>query len=580
MTTGEYIIRRAALPDHQAELGEDLPEVLRRIYAIRGICERSQLSYALGDLIPPGMLGNTEPAARLLAGLLRRQGHILIVADFDADGATSCALAVQALRAMGAEKVSFMVPNRFADGYGLTVQIAEKALSRKPDLVMTVDNGISSLDGVRLLRERSIEVLITDHHLAGPRLPDASVIVNPNSPGDSFPSKHLAGVGVVFYVMASLRALLRERGWFAERSLQEPNLAEYLDLVALGTVADVVRLDRNNRILVQQGLQRIRAGQCCELIRAILAQANRRLDDIVSADLGFVVGPRLNAAGRLDDMSIGITGLLSRSVAEATRTAVMLDELNRERRVIEQDMKQQAVRFLEGLEVESALPAGICVYNPDWHQGVIGILASRIKERYHRPVIAFADEDEATLKGSARSIEGVHIRDTLESIATAHPEMLSRFGGHAMAAGLSLARKDLELFRQYFDAAVSQRLDGQPPVGEFISDGELRQEEMCLQLAEQISRAGPWGQGFPEPLFDDRFVIESQRLVGTGHIRMTLQKISGEGAYVAIAFNQAERMPASPGARIHAVYRLAINEFRGDRTVQLQIVYFRVTGDD
>ncbi|MCW8905665.1 MAG: single-stranded-DNA-specific exonuclease RecJ [Sedimenticola sp.] len=579
MIRADPVIRRAPLPDQQLQLGPGIHPVLQRVYAIRGISGAAQLNYSLDTLIPPSRLGNTDRAARLIADVLRRNGHILILADFDADGATSCALATRALREMGAQNVSFMVPNRFVDGYGLTVQIAQKALSRNPDLVVTVDNGISSLEGVSLLRKQGVEVLITDHHLAGPRLPEASVIVNPNSPGEEFPSKHLAGVGVVFYVMVALRAFLREEGWFDQGSIREPNLAELLDLVALGTVADVVRLDRNNRILVQQGLQRIRAGQCCPLIRAILTGANRHPDEVVAADLGFVVGPRLNAAGRIDDMSVGIVGLLSDSMVEASRTAQLLDELNRERRSIEQGMKQQATRLLDTLELEGELPGGICVYDPGWHQGVIGILASRIKERYHRPVIAFAEDDETSLKGSARSVASVHIRDALDAIATANPGLLEKFGGHAMAAGLSLAKKDLAHFRRCFDEEILRRLEGEVHAGEYLSDGPLLREDMTLPLAEQISRGGPWGQGFPEPLFDGHFRVLSQRRVGGEHARLVLQDCPGT-EYNAIAFNQAEGLPDRPGADIHAVYRLTVNRYRGERQMQLQIVHFKVTSDE
>lgn len=580
MTRLESVIRRAAIPDALPQLESGISPVLCRVYGIRGITEAAQLDYSLEGLIPPARLGNTDRAARLLAEMVRRNGRILIVADFDADGATSCALAIRALRGMGAEHLTFMVPNRFVDGYGMTRQIAERALDHSPDLVITVDNGISSLEGVRLLREEGVEVLITDHHLAGAELPEASVIVNPNSPGEAFPSKNLAGVGVVFYVMIALRALLREEGWFVGNSLVEPNLGELLDLVALGTVADVVRLDRNNRILVQQGLQRIRAGQCCPLIKALLTGANRRLEDVVAADLGFVVGPRLNAAGRIDDMAVGIVGLLSDSTAEAATTAQLLDQLNSERRVIEQGMKEQATRLLDGLELEGALPSGICVFDAGWHQGVIGILASRIKERYHRPVIAFAEEDEQMLKGSARSIPSVHIRDALDAIATANPGLLARFGGHAMAAGLSLSKRDLNVFRQRFDEEITRRLEGEPRSGELISDGPLSRHERSLGLAEQIARGGPWGQGFSEPLFDDRFQVLSQREVGTGHARMTLRGCKDGGEYTAIAFNQAEKLPQTPGMEIHAVYRLSINTYRGDRQMQLQIVHFTVTSNE
>jgi len=580
MARPQPVIRRAAIPDVQPRLEPGINPVLRRVYGIRGITEASQLDYSLEGLIPPAKLGNTDRAAGLLAEMVRRNGRILIVADFDADGATSCALAIRALRGMGAKNVSFMVPNRFVDGYGLTRQIAEKALHRNPDLIVTVDNGISSLEGVRLLREEGVEVLITDHHLAGAELPEASVIVNPNSPGEEFPSKHLAGVGVVFYVMIALRALLRGEGWFVDNSLPEPNLGELLDLVALGTVADVVKLDRNNRVLVQQGLQRIRAGQCCPLIKALLTGANRCLEDVVAADLGFVVGPRLNAAGRIDDMAVGIVGLVSDSTAEANATAKLLDQLNSERRVIEQGMKEQATRMLDGMELEGELPSGICVFDDGWHQGVIGILASRIKERYLRPVIVFAEEDEQMLKGSARSIPSVHIRDALDTIATANPGLLARFGGHAMAAGLSLPKRDLDVFKQCFDEEIARRLEGEPRSGELLSDGPLSRSERTLALAEQIARGGPWGQGFTEPLFDDRFQVLSQREVGTGHARMTLRDCRDGGEYTAIAFNQAEKLPDTPGVEIHAVYRLTVNTFRGDRQVQLQIIYFTVTSNE
>ncbi|WP_335342312.1 single-stranded-DNA-specific exonuclease RecJ [Sedimenticola hydrogenitrophicus] len=575
MSVAQRTILRPDIPAYDAKALSEWP-LLQRIYALRGVSDLGELDYRLSAMLPPEALGGTREAAQLLHRVMAGQGRILVVADFDADGATSCALALRALRAMGARKVEFIVPNRFIDGYGLTLEIARKCLVRSPDLVMTVDNGIASLQGVRLLREQGVAVLVTDHHLPGGELPDADVIVNPNNPGEPFPSKHLAGVGVVFYVMAALRTWLREAGWFGEKGLPEPNLADYLDLVALGTVADVVRLDHNNRILVQQGLARIRAGRCCELIRAVFASAGKNLSRVVAADLGFTLGPRLNAAGRLDDMSVGIAGLLSDSPARAAETASLLNSLNGERKEIEQEMRQQALACLASLELGDRLPLGICVYQENWHQGVIGILASRIKEQYHRPVIAFADADGEMLKGSARSIRGVHIRDILESIATAHPQLLDKFGGHAMAAGLTLMKCDLERFSRCFDEAVRQQLNGRALDGALRSDGGLEVDEMILSVAEQLREAGPWGQGFPEPLFDDRFEVVRQQTVGAGHAKLALRRAGRAETFDAIAFNQSAALPTHQPATIHAAYRLDINEFRGATNVQLLIEYFQV----
>ncbi|WP_428634644.1 single-stranded-DNA-specific exonuclease RecJ [Sedimenticola sp.] len=576
MSKRDRTILRQEIPGRPSGWLSGQSSLLQRIYALRGIQSPEELDYSLSAMLPPESLGGTGEAAALIHQVMRDGGRILIVADFDADGATSCALAVRSLKAMGAQQVSYMVPNRFIDGYGLTVEIARKALDYHPDLVITVDNGISSLQGIALLRERGIAVLVTDHHLPGDQLPAANVIVNPNNPGEHFASKHLAGVGVVFYVMAVLRTYLREIDWFSSIGIPEPNLADNLDLVALGTVADVVKLDHNNRILVQQGLARIRAGRCCQLIQALFAVVGKPLIRVVASDLGFVVGPRVNAAGRLDDMTVGISGLLSDSVGKAEETAALLDGLNRERREIERAMKAQALDALSALILDDALPVGLCVYQPGWHQGVIGILASRIKEQYHRPVIAFADEDDETLKGSARSVEGLHIRDALESIAAAHPGLLNKFGGHAMAAGLSVAKSDFELFSGYFDETVRQRLNGRGLKGELSSDGGLHPNERNLVMVEELNRAGPWGQGFPEPLFDDRFEVVQQRTVGGGHAKMTLRSSDDSECLEAIAFNQAEALPAAPGATIHAAYRLALNEFRGSSTLQLVIEYFQV----
>jgi single-stranded-DNA-specific exonuclease len=563
----------------EAEAETDLPQtlhpVLRRIYRHRQLTSSTELERGLDRLLPAALLGGTAQAAELLGSVIERGGRILIVADFDADGATSCALALRALRAMGAAQVDYLVPNRFEYGYGLTPEIVSEALKRQPDLLITVDNGISSLAGVAAARAAGVAVLITDHHLPGRKLPAADVIVNPNNPDEAFPSKNLAGVGVIFYVMAALRARLRDTGWFSRQGLKEPNLAALLDLVALGTVADVVPLDQNNRILVHQGLQRIRAGQCGAGIRALVEMAGRNLQRLVSSDLGFAVGPRLNAAGRLDDMSIGIECLLTDDPARAREQAARLDGLNRERREIEQGMQQQALVDLESALPGGELPYGLCLLRDDWHQGVIGLVAARVRERFHRPVIAFAPgEEEGTIKGSARSIPGLHIRDVLDAVASARPGLLEKFGGHAMAAGMSLKQADFAAFAQAFDAEVRCRLDAESLNGVVYSDGTLEGDEFSMGLAELLRSSGPWGQGFPEPLFDGRFRVISQRVLGDQHLKMVLEPEAGGKLLDAIAFNQAERMPAGKEPVIHVAYRLDVNEFRGERNLQLMVEYF------
>ena len=571
------IIRRTP-PEASSRLPDELHPVLRRLYLTRGVTSTDELETGLNHLLPVERLGNTQAAAKLLHQVMAAGGHIQIVADYDADGATSCALAVRALRGMGAARVSYLVPNRFDYGYGLTPEIVDLATEQSPDLIVTVDNGIASLDGVAHANQLQIPVLVTDHHLPGAELPEAAVIVNPNLPDDPFPSKHLAGVGVIFYVMLALRSYLRDVGWFSAHNLDEPKLAELLDLVALGTVADVVQLDHNNRILVEQGLRRMRTGACCPGIAALVRQAKRTTSRLVTSDLGFAIAPRLNAAGRLDDMSLGIMGLLSDSGEEAAQIARQLDRLNSERREIEQKMQQQAKALLAefSLAESDELPLGFCLYRPEWHQGVIGILASRIKETYHRPVIAFADAGDGSLKGSARSVPGLHIRDALDAIATTHPQLLQKFGGHAMAAGLSLKQTDLDHFRQAFECEVGRHLTTEQLVGEIDSDGELAADEMNLELAQQLRTAAPWGQGFPEPCFDGYFEIVQQRIVGERHLKMVLSP-SGSGRQIdAIAFNQTAG-ETCPGDEIHAAYRLDVNEFRGSVSPQLIVEYFSST---
>ena len=583
----KIIVRR-----DNVETGDTLPghlhPVLRRIYLSRRLRDARELEYSLDGLHSYTDLKGIADAVALLVEALKGKKRILIVADFDADGATSCAVAVRGLRLLGASDVRFVVPNRFEYGYGLTPEIVAVAAEQQPDLIITVDNGISSIDGVAAARERGIQLLITDHHLPGDDLPEADAIVNPNQPGDTFPSKSLAGVGVIFYVLLALRARLREEGWFASAGIAEhpspfrgcePNLAQLLDLVALGTVADVVPLDHNNRILVSQGLARIRAGRCCEGVRALLDVAGRNPRQLVAADLGFAVAPRLNAAGRLEDMSLGIACLLSDDAAQARGMATRLDQLNKERRGIEAQMQKEALAAIAALRVsedDPALPVGVCLFQEQWHQGVIGILASRIKDRLHRPVIAFAQAGENELKGSARSVSGVHIRDVLDAVAAHHPGLVSKFGGHAMAAGLTLPRQNLAAFSAAFDEEVRRYLAPEDLRGVVLSDGELAAEELNLDFAETLRSAGPWGQTFPEPVFDGAFEIIDQRIVGERHLKMVLKAAGNDRLFDAIAFNYGERGVPRDTPQIRVAYRLDVNEYRGQRSAQLLVEHIEI----
>jgi single-stranded-DNA-specific exonuclease len=549
-----------------------MPAVLKRIYAARAIESASDLDYSLDNLLPPDRLGGLEQAVDLLAEAVEANWRIVVVGDFDADGATSCALCLRALRGMGAGRVDYLVPNRFEYGYGLTPEIVAVAATRHPDLLVTVDNGISSLAGVAAARERGIRVLITDHHLPGAALPPANAIVNPALNGEGLPGRQLAGVGVAFYVMLALRAGLRARGWFSRRGRDEPNLGQLLDLVALGTVADVVPLDRNNRLLVQQGLLRIRAGRCLPGIRALLEVGGRVPARTVSADLGFVIGPRLNAAGRLEDMSLGVECLLTDNDASARVMAARLDALNRDRKDIEADMQAQALAAIEAqLPGTRELPSALCLFDPHWHQGIIGILAARIKERFHRPVIAFARAGTGEVKGSARSIAGLHIRDTLDAIASRHPELLSHFGGHAMAAGLTLAEENLPAFQAAFAAEVSRLLSVEDLQDVIYTDGPLAGEELSLATAKLLREAGPWGQGFPAPQFEGDFTILEQRVVGDRHLKMILRPTNGNRRLDGIAFNSAAQ--SLTVRQIRMVYRLDVNEYRGVENAQLIVEY-------
>lgn len=558
------------LPERLPDLG-DLPPLLTRLYAARGVQSAAELDKGLARLLPYSRLKGIEAAVELLVEALRERRRILFVGDFDADGATASTVGVLGLRLLGAAHVDYLVPNRFEYGYGLTPEIVAVALARQPELLVTVDNGISSLDGVAAARAAGLRVLVTDHHLPGHELPAADAIVNPNQPGCEFPSKAMAGVGVIFYVLLALRARLRELGWFAGRT--EPNLAELLDLVALGSVADVVPLDANNRILVHQGLARIRAGRVRPGLLALLEVAGRDHRRITSTDLGFILGPRLNAAGRLDDMSLGIECLLCEDEGLAREMAVQLDQLNQDRKAIEQGMQREALAQLKELPVEE-LPFGLCLFEPDWHQGVIGILASRLKERYHRPAIAFADAGDGLLKGSARSVPGFHIRDALDAVAARQPGLISKFGGHAMAAGLSLPQANFAAFTAAFDAEVRRQLSADDLTGRLLSDGQLSVEEFHLDLARALRQAGPWGQHFPEPLFHGIFQVVRQRLVGERHLKLVVRSECGALQLDAIAFNVDREQWPNPGVCwVELAFRLDVNEFRGQESVQLVVVH-------
>jgi len=555
----------------------ELHPVLRRVYAARGVSRSEELDLSLDRLLPVGSLDGVEAAARLLAAH-RRQGRVLVVGDFDADGATSSALVVRALRSMKFDHVDFLVPNRFRFGYGLTPEIVALAATRQPSLIVTVDNGVSSIEGVEAARALGIPVLVTDHHLPGKELPRADAIVNPNLTGSAFASPALAGVGVAFYVMA---ALARELGQAEFRA------ADLLDLVALGTVADVVTLDRNNRVLVAQGLRRIRAGRCVPGIRALIEAAGRRLDQATAADLGFAVAPRLNAAGRLTDMSVGIACLLADDPVEAAQLAGQLTRLNEERREIEQRMQLEAVDIAAGVRFNAIgnESLGLCLFDESWHQGVVGLVAGRIKDRLHRPVVAFARAEDGSLRGSARSVSGVNIRDALEGVATHHPGLIVKFGGHAMAAGLTLAEANLDQFRAAFAAEIAARADLETLTGVIHSDGELQGAELSVDTARILRGGGPWGQGFPEPVFDGEFKIIDARIVGNKHLKLQLEPASGSAAaggsrgIDAIAFGYiggtTEDASVRTGNQVRIAYRLELNDYRGAESVQLNCQHLK-----
>ncbi len=573
----ETIITRRQTTPPSPFTGSDLHPVLQRIYGTRGLQTAPELE--LKHLLPYSTLKNIDQAVERLYLALAKQQKILIIGDYDTDGATSTALAVSVLKAFGAKAVDYLVPNRFQFGYGLTPGIVELAQTLKPDLLVTVDNGIASVDGVATANSLGIDVIVTDHHLAPEQLPQATAIVNPNQLGCEFPSKAIAGVGVIFYVMLALRRMLLNANWFSQHNIPEPKMSDWLDLVALGTVADVVPLDQNNRILVKQGLKRIRAGYCRPGITALLAVGNRSRERAVASDMGFAVAPRLNAAGRLDDMSLGIECLLSNDLSEALQIATQLDTLNLERRKIEAGMQEQALRAIDKLHFDPTkeIPKGLCLFDKDWHQGVIGIVAGRIKDRLNRPVIAFAPVSDEEIKGSARSIKGVHIRDVLDDIATRNPGLITKFGGHAMAAGLSLHPDKLSQFATEFANAVAIILEGKSLTGEILSDGELTPAELNFDFAQTLRYAGPWGQHFPEPIFDGCFQLLEQFIIGEKHLKLRVSPVGVKQRLEAIQFNvDVSLWPNHRVDRVKLAYRLDINEYQQNLKLQLIIEHLEI----
>ena len=569
-------IRRREISSDK-NLGVNLSPLLSRIYLARNISSSAELDYGLKHLPSPHLMMGMNEAVSLLARALQTGQKILIVGDFDADGATSTAVMMKGMRAMGDKQISFLIPDRFKFGYGLTPEIVDVAAQQKPDLIITVDNGIASVDGVARAKALGISVLVTDHHLPGEELPDADVIINPNQVGDKFPGKNIAGVGVAFYLLLALRSHLREINWFKQQKIEEPNLAGLLDIVALGTVADVVPLDHLNRILVKQGLARINNRQACPGILALIDVAGRKPGNLAAADLGFAVAPRLNAAGRIENMSIGVECLLAEDSERAHEIAVRLDGINQERRSIEGEMKIQALNDLKKIQLDESkdMPVGLCIYDENWHQGVIGILAARIKERFHRPVIAFApagDELEG-MKGSARSIPGLHIRDVLDAVATRHPGLITKFGGHAMAAGLSLPQESYQAFSLAFNEEVQRQLGEMPLEKVLMTDGGLASSELDINTAISLRQAGPWGQHFPEPLFEGDFVVIEKRIVGQNHLKMQLS--DGALAVDAIMFNIQQDDELIARGKVHVVYKLDVNEYRGRKSVQMMVEHMQ-----
>jgi single-stranded-DNA-specific exonuclease len=574
------IVRRT-VPATSVDWPAEIHPVLRRVYAARGVASPVDIEHKLTGLLSPLALGGIDRACELLEAAIREDARIVVVGDFDCDGATGTAVAVRGLRLLGARDVGYAVPNRMRHGYGLSPAIVEELLPRKPDVLITVDNGVAAHAGVAAAKAHGMRVIVTDHHLPGATLPDADTVVNPNLDADPFPSKALAGVGVMFYLLLALRARLRERGWFAQRGIAEPDLSELLDLVALGTVADLVPLDRNNRILVEAGLRRIRADRACAGIAALLAAGKRDPARAVASDLGFAAGPRINAAGRLEDMTLGIECLLTDDVSRAHGLAERLSSINAERRELQDEMTVQAhaeVGKWVSVRSPDAMPHGVVLFDPDWHHGVVGLVASKVKESLHRPVIAcaLAGEGSHAIKASGRSIPGFHLRDALAEVDARHPGLIQRFGGHAMAAGLSLDRADLEAFSEAFDIIARARLTADMLDAVAFTDGELDAQDFSLDLARQLRFAGPWGQSFPEPEFEGEFAVESWKVVGEKHLKFKLCHAGVGIPLDAIAFNSYSG--EAPPTRLHAVFQLDVNEWNGRQSLQLLLRHLRACG--
>lgn len=561
------------LPEALPELSPDIPLLLQRVYALRGITSMQELDYTTRNLCNYDNLDGTQTAVEIVYSAMQNNKRIMIVGDFDTDGATSTALTVKALKKMGCQHVDYIIPNRFDDGYGLSISVIKRALLKKADLIITVDNGVSAIEAVEFAKQSNLTVIITDHHLCPEQLPAADAIINPNLPNCSFPSKHLAGVGVAFYFMSALRAKLRQENWFRTHNLEEYNLASLLDLVALGTIADVVKLDHNNRILVHQGINRIRSGYCCAGIKALLHIARKDPVSFTSTDLAYYIAPRLNAAGRMDNMSLSVELLLCDDYDSALKQASDLDMLNNDRKLIEQTMYKEALSYIQGLEQQqSSFPNLLVVYHPEWHQGIIGILSARLKDKHYRPVICFASTEEGILKGSGRSIAGIHLRDLLDELDQNHPDLLVSFGGHAMAVGLSIRENDLERFRKHFEILIDKRLNANTLEQIIETDGEIDSQDFNYAMAKQLKESGPWGEGFTEPTFDGDFIVHQQRLFAEKHLRLVLEPKNGGPIIEGVCFNvNLTQWPDNTIKNVKIVYQLDVDDFRGNQTAKLMI---------
>lgn len=559
------------LPETLPELSNDIPLLLQRVYALRGITSMQELDYTTRNLCNYDNLDGTNKAVDILYSAMKNNERIMIVGDFDTDGATSTALTVKALKKMGCQFVDYIIPNRFDDGYGLSINVVKKAILQKADLIITVDNGVSAVEAVEFAKQSNLTVIITDHHLCPEKLPPADAIINPNLPNCTFPSKHLAGVGVAFYFMLALRSKLRKENWFTTHNLEEFNIASLLDLVALGTIADVVKLDLNNRILVHQGVSRIRAGYCCEGIKALLNISRREPLTFTSTDLAYYIAPRLNAAGRMDNMSLSVELLLCEDYDSAVNQAADLDTLNSDRKLIEQTMYQEALSHVEQIH-KTSFPNSIVVHHPEWHQGVIGIVSARLKDKYYRPVICFASTEDGLLKGSGRSIDGIHLQNVLYELNQRYPDILVSFGGHAMAAGLSIQEKDLDKFRDLLETVITEQLDLKVLEQTIETDGEINNEDFNYSIAKLLKDSGPWGEGFIEPTFDGEFIIHQQRIFAEKHLKLVLEPKNGGPIIEGICFNvNLTKWPDQTIKEAKIVYHLDVNEFRGNQTLKLMI---------